>query len=154
MLYAVLTQACVDLRGIQIQSWFRKIGHGPWWPPVLTLNIILSIETMPFSGRGMCTKSYTKSVIRSKLYHITRNSSLEWQLIVYQTGATKRRTFVFECSRMFAIFLKSKCSMFECSLVSNVQKFECSMFVNIQMFESSNALMFANVRISKSSNVL
>ena len=62
---------------------------------------------------------------------------------LFSAGATKRRTFVFECSTMFAFFWTLKCSMFECSTISKCSKvrmFGCSL-----IFECSDVLC-SNVR--------
>ena len=57
------------------------------------------------------------------------------------TGATKHRTFVFECSTMFAIFWTLKCSMFECSPISKcskVRNFGCSLIFECSDVQCSN----------------
>ena len=71
--------------------------------------------------------------------------------VIASAGATERRTFMFECSVMFAMFLNNE--MFDVRIFANIQMFESSnvrMFANIRMFGCS---MFANVRFFKSSNV-
>jgi len=71
--------------------------------------------------------------------------------VIASAGATERRTFMFECSVMFAIFWTMKCSMFECSLISKCSKvrmfgcsliFECSGVQCSLMFDFSKVRMF------------